>query len=218
MNLDDTIVAIATPPGRGGIGVVRLAGPESKAIASRMLHLSGGRELEANRAIFGELVEIESGERIDEVVATWFAAPHSYTTDEIVEISCHGSPVVLRRVVEMAICSGCAAGRAGRVYATRLLERKAGPDPGRGGPRPHRLANPVPGEDSGAAVEGIAFASAAADEGKAGRTDCTTRGGHRLCGRRCGGDARGSDSGGDRRRERAVAQPGCEFRVWQGGA
>ncbi len=96
MNLDDTIVAIATPPGRGGIGVVRLAGPESKAIAAPMLRLSAGRELEANRALFAELIEIESGERIDEVVATWFQAPHSYTTDEIVEISCHGSPVVLR--------------------------------------------------------------------------------------------------------------------------
>ena len=121
MNLDDTIVAIATPPGRGGIGVVRLAGPESKAIASRMLHLSGGRELEANRAIFGELVEIESGERIDEVVATWFAAPHSYTTDEIVEISCHGSPVVLRRVVEMAISQGARLAEPGEFTQRAFL-------------------------------------------------------------------------------------------------
>ena len=121
MNLDDTIVAISTPPGRGGIGVVRLAGPESKAIASRMLHLSGGRELEANRAIFGELVEIESGERIDEVVATWFAAPHSYTTDEIVEISCHGSPVVLRRVVEMAISQGARLAEPGEFTQRAFL-------------------------------------------------------------------------------------------------
>jgi len=102
VNLDDTIVAIATPPGRGGIGVVRLAGSEARVIAQAMLRLSGG-ELQANRAHFGELIDMESGERIDEVVATLFAKPHSYTTDDVVEISCHGSPVVLRRVVEMAL-------------------------------------------------------------------------------------------------------------------
>jgi tRNA modification GTPase len=121
VNLDDTIVAIATPPGRGGIGVVRLAGPESKSIASRMLRLSAGRALEANRAIFGELIENESGERIDEVVATLFAAPHSYTTDEIVEISCHGSPVVLRRVVEMAVSQGARLAEPGEFTQRAFL-------------------------------------------------------------------------------------------------
>ena len=121
MNLDDTIVAIATPAGRGGIGVVRLAGAESKVIAGRMLHLAGGRALEAGRALFGELLEIESGERIDEVVATWFAAPHSYTTDEIVEISCHGSPVVLRRVVEMAMAQGARLAEPGEFTQRAFL-------------------------------------------------------------------------------------------------
>jgi tRNA modification GTPase len=121
MNLDDTIVAIATPPGRGGIGVVRLAGAESKAIAAQMLRLAGGRALEAGRAHFGELVEIEGGERIDEVVATWFAAPHSYTTDEIVEISCHGSPVVLRRVVEMAMAQGARLAEPGEFTQRAFL-------------------------------------------------------------------------------------------------
>ena len=101
MHLDDTIVAIATPPGRGGIGVVRLAGPDSVRIASSMLKLS--RPLEANRAQFAELVEPATGERLDEVVATYFAKPHSYTTDDIVEISAHGAPVILRRIVEIAL-------------------------------------------------------------------------------------------------------------------
>src|SRR5512132_3433549 len=94
----DTIVAIATPPGRGGIGVVRLSGPDARTIALPMLRLK--HELEAGRAIFGELVEpcrgpepcpvpIErsSADRIDEVVVTYFAKPHSYTTDDIIEIS-----------------------------------------------------------------------------------------------------------------------------------
>ena len=59
VNLDDTIVAVATPAGRGGIGVVRLAGPDARAIASPMLRLK--HELETGRAVFGELVEPESG-------------------------------------------------------------------------------------------------------------------------------------------------------------
>src|SRR5262245_42571748 len=61
------------------------------------------RELEAGDAVFGELIEPQSGERLDEVVVTFFAKPHSYTTDDIVEISAHGAPVVLRRIVELAI-------------------------------------------------------------------------------------------------------------------
>ncbi len=121
MNLDDTIVAIATPPGRGGIGVVRLAGPESKMIAAAMVRLPTGRELQAGRALFAELIEIESGERIDEVVATWFQAPHSYTTDEIVEISCHGSPVVLRRVLEMAMARGARLAEPGEFTQRAFL-------------------------------------------------------------------------------------------------
>ncbi len=68
-----------------------------------MLRLAHGHELEAGRAHFGELIDPATGERIDEVVVTFFAKPHSYTTDDVVEISCHGSPVVLRHVVEMAI-------------------------------------------------------------------------------------------------------------------
>ena len=104
MELDDTIVAIATPAGRGGIGVVRLSGPAAAAIAGAMLRLR--RPLEAGRAVFGELVEPRTGERLDEVVATYFAAPHSYTTEDVVEISAHGSPVVLRRMVELALEGG----------------------------------------------------------------------------------------------------------------
>jgi tRNA modification GTPase len=121
MHLDDTIVAISTPPGRGGLGVVRLAGSESKAIASAMLRLSAGHQLEAGRAHFGVLVEPGSGERIDEVVATYFAKPHSYTTDDIVEISCHGSPVVLRHAVEQALAAGARLAEPGEFTMRAFL-------------------------------------------------------------------------------------------------
>jgi tRNA modification GTPase len=122
VNLDDTIVAIATPPGRGGIGVVRLSGPDARAIALPMLRLK--HELEAGHALFGELVEPEkkySAERIDEVVVTYFAKPHSYTTDDIVEISSHGSPVVLRHIVELALARGARMAEPGEFTMRAFL-------------------------------------------------------------------------------------------------
>jgi tRNA modification GTPase len=119
VNLDDTIVAIATGPGRGGIGVVRLAGPEARAIAAPMVRMK--RELEPGHAIFGELIEPASGERLDEVVVTFFAKPHSYTTDDIVEISAHGAPVVLRRIVELALERGARVAEPGEFTMRAFL-------------------------------------------------------------------------------------------------
>ena len=141
LNLDDTIVAIATPPGRGGIGVVRLAGPEAVTMALPMLRLK--HELEAGRAVFGELIEPcgsdipvrqssragapaphetdPHGTRIDEVVVTYFAKPHSYTTDDIIEISAHGSPVVLRHIVEIALSRGARLAEPGEFTMRAFL-------------------------------------------------------------------------------------------------
>ncbi len=177
MNLDDTIVAVSTPPGRGGIAVVRLAGGEAREIARPMLRLK--HELEPGRAVFGELIEAlgrsgplqnpnelsahrvasqssaeqhhhpvavnisalqtvqapigphaaheskpreqHSAERIDEVVVTFFEKPHSYTTDDIVEISAHGSPVVLRHIVEMALARGARLAEPGEFTMRAFL-------------------------------------------------------------------------------------------------
>src|SRR5271169_1227476 len=121
MHLDDTIVAIATPPGRGGIGVVRLSGSEATAIARPMLRLAHAEEFQPNRAHFGELIDPSTGDRIDEVVVTFFAKPHSYTTDDVVEISCHGSPVVLRHVVEMALSRGARLAEPGEFTMRAFL-------------------------------------------------------------------------------------------------
>jgi tRNA modification GTPase len=121
VQLDDTIVAISTPPGRGGIGVVRLAGAEALHIAMQLLRLPAGRELQAGHAQFCELIESASGERIDEVVVTYFAKPHSYTTDEIVEISAHGAPVVLRHIVDEAIARGARLAEPGEFTMRAFL-------------------------------------------------------------------------------------------------
>jgi tRNA modification GTPase len=119
MHLDDTIVAIATPPGRGGIGVVRLSGNDARAIARPMLRLA--HEFEAGRAHFGELIDPATNERIDEVVAAFFAKPRSYTTEDVVEISCHGSPVVLQHVVEMAMNAGARLAEPGEFTMRAFL-------------------------------------------------------------------------------------------------
>jgi tRNA modification GTPase len=121
VHLDDTIVAIATPPGRGGIGVVRLSGPEASNIARPMLRLPHGHDLEAGRAHFGELFDPVTSERLDEVVVTFFAKPRSYTTDDVVEISCHGSPVVLRHVVQMALARGARLAEPGEFTMRAFL-------------------------------------------------------------------------------------------------
>jgi tRNA modification GTPase len=119
MNLDDTIVAIATPPGRGGIGVVRLAGTEARTIACSMLRLK--HELVASRAVFGEVIEPATGERIDEAVVTFFAKPHSYTSDDVIEISAHGAPVVLRHIVELATSRGARLAEPGEFTMRAFL-------------------------------------------------------------------------------------------------
>ena len=121
MNLDDTIVAIATPPGRGGIGVVRLSGAEARQIVQPMLRLAREGDLEAGRAHFGELIEPATGERLDEVVVTFFPKPHSYTTDDVVEISCHGSPVVLRHAVQLAVERGARLAEPGEFTMRAFL-------------------------------------------------------------------------------------------------
>jgi tRNA modification GTPase len=137
VNLDDTIVAIATAPGRSGIGVVRLAGARAREIALPMLRLK--HELEPGRAVFGEFVEPCGGAaelrlagepgaavatsvtRIDEVVVTYFAKPHSYTTDDVIEISAHGSPVVLRHIVELCVAAGARLAEPGEFTMRAFL-------------------------------------------------------------------------------------------------
>jgi tRNA modification GTPase len=79
------------------------------------------RELEPARAIFGELIDPESGERIDEVVVTFFQKPHSYTTDDLIEISAHGSPVVLRHIAEIAMQRGARLAEPGEFTMRAFL-------------------------------------------------------------------------------------------------
>jgi tRNA modification GTPase len=113
----DTIVAIATPPGRGGIGVIRLSGPGARDIVSRLVTL--GRGLEPRRATFTR-VRSMNGE-VDHVVATSFPGPHSYTGDDVVELSAHGSPVVLHAIVAAAVECGARLAEPGEFTLRAFL-------------------------------------------------------------------------------------------------
>ena len=110
---DDTIVAIATPPGRGGLGVVRISGPASHAIARDLLDRVD--PLQPRHATLARL------RTVDDVIATLFAAPHSYTGQDVVEISAHGSPVVLRAIVESAMGAGARLAEPGEFTLRAFL-------------------------------------------------------------------------------------------------
>jgi tRNA modification GTPase len=100
--VNDTIAAIATPEGSGAIGIVRVSGPQATAVACRLL-----RRQEPPESRRARLVRVHDGaELLDEALAVFFKAPHSYTGEDTLELSCHGSTYLLRRVLEAAIKAG----------------------------------------------------------------------------------------------------------------
>ena len=117
---EDTIVAIATPPGRGGIGVVRVSGPDALTVARA---LTSTDRLEPRHATL-TIVRAPDGTSIDQAVVTRFPAPHSYTGEDVVEISAHGSPVVLQAIVAAAIAAGARLANPGEfTFRAYLHER-----------------------------------------------------------------------------------------------
>ena len=106
MFLGDTIAAISTPPGRGGIGVLRLSGPRALETANAIFHSESPSPIEPSRARFGRVVDPATGDRVDEAILTYFKAPHSYSGEDVVEFSCHGSPLILGRALKMVLQQG----------------------------------------------------------------------------------------------------------------
>lgn len=99
MPVEDTIVALVTPPGRSGIGVIRLSGPRALAITRHFLQ-EKKFEPEPNLARLKKVCDPVSGEVLDRALLTYFKAPHSFTGEDVVEFSCHGSPVLLRHLID----------------------------------------------------------------------------------------------------------------------
>jgi tRNA modification GTPase len=129
----DTIVAISTPPGRGGIGIVRLSGTDATSIATRLVRLR--QPLEHGRARLADVLDgVEAGAeddagsgsspRIDEAVVTWFARPNSYTTEDVVEIAAHGSPVVLDLLLRRALERGARLAEPGEFTQRAFLAER----------------------------------------------------------------------------------------------
>jgi tRNA modification GTPase len=101
---DDTIVAIATPPGEGGIGILRLSGPKAPKVLSLLYR--GPRKVEdfeSHRLYQGKFIDPRTEELIDEGLAVWMRAPHSYTAEEVVELHAHGGPLILNQLLELCL-------------------------------------------------------------------------------------------------------------------
>ena len=123
-----TIAAIATAPGAGGIAIVRLSGPESYEVAAKVFRPANPAKKVADAkgytAMFGAFVEGE--EAFDEGVALFFRAPHSYTGEDVVELSCHGGSAVARRLVESCITAGATPAAPGEYTRRAFLNGKLG--------------------------------------------------------------------------------------------
>ena len=115
----ETIVAVSTPPGRGGIGIVRLSGSHALDIANGLVRTPAA--LEHARARMVNVIDPDSNQKIDEAVVTYFARPNSYTGEDLVELAAHGSPVVLEMLVRLALRAGARLARPGEFTERAFL-------------------------------------------------------------------------------------------------
>jgi tRNA modification GTPase len=123
MNAGDTICAIATPPGEGGIGIIRVSGEKALDIASRVFAGAGGRtvhDYQTHTMHHGEL-RAPDGKRIDEVLVAVMKAPRSYTCEDVVEFHCHGGPLILRLGMEALLLSGARLAEPGEFSKRAFL-------------------------------------------------------------------------------------------------
>ena len=123
--MNDTIVALATPSGAGAIAVIRVSGPEAIAIVSPLFRAKSRKLLEDQPTHTIHLGNIMDGKRtLDEVLVSIFKAPKSYTGDETIEISCHGSPFIQQEIIQLMLRKGCRAAEAGEFTLRAFLNAK----------------------------------------------------------------------------------------------
>ncbi|MFA5367363.1 MAG: tRNA uridine-5-carboxymethylaminomethyl(34) synthesis GTPase MnmE [Dehalococcoidia bacterium] len=114
---NDTIAAISTPLGEGGIGIVRLSGPEALAIAGRVFDAA----LEDHSVVHGHIIDPDTKDIVDEVLACYMAAPHTYTAEDVVEINCHGGPMPLLSILELLLKQGARLANPGEFTLRAFL-------------------------------------------------------------------------------------------------
>lgn len=113
--LEDTIIAIATPPGSGGLGIVRISGRRALAVAGRVFEPKNrpAKPFPVRRPVFGTIRDPRGGAGLDEAFLTYFKAPRSYTREDVVELSVHGSPAVLEAILDLGTRTGARLARPG---------------------------------------------------------------------------------------------------------
>jgi len=107
--MNDTITAIATPPGEGGIGIIRISGEGALAIALALFHpvtSKSKQELAPQKVLFGEIRDPATGQCVDEVLLTFFKGPRSYTAEDVIEISAHGGAWITARILALVLAEG----------------------------------------------------------------------------------------------------------------
>lgn len=124
MNTHDTIAAIATPIGSGGIGVIRISGPEAIETASRIFRGCDVHRLASHAARYGAVVSPDTEEPVDDVLLTVFRAPHSYTGEDVAEVSCHGGITTLRAVLGAVLACGPRLAEPGEFTKRAFLNGK----------------------------------------------------------------------------------------------
>ena len=124
MDRSDIIAAIATPPGEGGIGVVRISGAGAIELAERMFQRKSQKPLQSHRVYLGTIVDPDAGEALDRALLIPFRAPHSYTGEDVAELHCHGSPYLLRRVLALACRLGARHAEPGEFTLRAFLNGK----------------------------------------------------------------------------------------------
>ena len=108
--MNDTIAAVSTPRGEGGIGIVRLSGPDALSIVEKLFQPHRDQleisEIGTHKLTYGHIVDPETGDPVDEVLVSVMRAPRTYTREDVVEINCHGGSVPLSKVLELALQMG----------------------------------------------------------------------------------------------------------------
>lgn len=123
MQNDDTIAAIATPPGIGGVGIIRISGADAFSIALPLMRRPGGKTdiPPSHQLTYAHIIDPQTGEILDEVLVAFMHAPHTYTCEDVVEIQGHGGPLVLKRILRAVLAQGARMAHAGEFTLRAFL-------------------------------------------------------------------------------------------------
>ena len=119
--MDDTIAAVATAYGEGGIGIIRISGEKSLDILEEIFEFHGIEEIVNRRMTYGKIVDRDNGQTIDEVLAVYMKGPATYTAEDVVEINCHGSTVSLRKTLSLVLRKGARLAEPGEFTKRAFL-------------------------------------------------------------------------------------------------